>query len=136
VKTLEEYLMGNRPLPEWETPSLFERIKRCERGRRRWGYSVLGLSLAVSACVAPGVYYGVVCAICLLPPLVCSVIVACIYVRKRESALHEWHARLDRVPLYLKRSAMQLYGFSGWQMAAIECHEAHVGGDCPLCGAE
>ncbi len=47
----------------------------------------------------------------------------------------EISARVNKVPLALRLQALDLYG-NDWELAAIECHEAHIPGDCPLCGAE
>lgn len=45
--------------------------------------------------------------------------------------------RADEVPMSLRRGAYQLYGYGiDGNMAAIECNECHLPGDCPLCGAE
>lgn len=47
---------------------------------------------------------------------------------------NEIYRRLDEVPISLRVAANEWYG-DGWQDAALECHESHMGGDCPLCGA-
>jgi hypothetical protein len=48
--------------------------------------------------------------------------------------------RLSEVSSDLQRRALRLYGTSdsAWPalFAAIECHESHLPGDCPLCGAQ
>jgi hypothetical protein len=43
--------------------------------------------------------------------------------------------RVERLPWSLQERAMNLFG-DNWELAAIECHESHIPGDCPLCGAE
>lgn len=57
-----------------------------------------------------------------------------IWVREERYA-KAMQSRLQEVPLGLRCTAMRLYGSSDWQMSAIECHEGHLPGDCPLCGA-
>ncbi|MFA5262042.1 MAG: hypothetical protein WC450_12535 [Candidatus Omnitrophota bacterium] len=42
--------------------------------------------------------------------------------------------RLQEVPKTIKNNAQSFYK-NGWQEAAVECHEVHIPGDCPLCGA-
>jgi len=44
------------------------------------------------------------------------------------------HVKTERMPWNFQERAMALYG-SDWELAAIECHESHIPGDCPLCGA-
>lgn len=46
--------------------------------------------------------------------------------------------RLDNVPSGLVNRAYDFYKTDKypWQCSAIECHESHLPGDCPLCGAE
>lgn len=59
----------------------------------------------------------------------------------REQAVRD---KLEKIPFLLQETALQLYGGqcpwkqgnNGWKLAAIECHEAHMPGDCPLCGGE
>jgi hypothetical protein len=46
----------------------------------------------------------------------------------------EWCRRLSEVPTWKIENARLLY--DDWSCAAIECEEAHIPGDCPLCGAE
>lgn len=45
------------------------------------------------------------------------------------------HCRLKKVPKQIKENSKMLYGVD-WRDSAVECYESHVGGDCPLCGAE
>jgi len=41
------------------------------------------------------------------------------------------------VPYSLREKAWDLYGIgTKGDLAALECHESHMVGDCPLCGAE
>jgi hypothetical protein len=47
----------------------------------------------------------------------------------------DFHKRLRKVPKIIKINAKKMYG-NQWRPAALECDEAHIGGDCPLCGAE
>jgi hypothetical protein len=42
----------------------------------------------------------------------------------------------ESIPPQFMLTALQLYGDDDWQLAAVECWKGHVGGDCPLCGAE
>jgi len=51
----------------------------------------------------------------------------------------EMYRRLNQVPPSLASLAQQFYGKDTvypWMFSAIECHEAHLPGDCPLCGAK
>jgi hypothetical protein len=48
----------------------------------------------------------------------------------------EMRIRLAKVPSMLVYKSIEFYGKDEWQAAAIECYEAHLPGDCPLCGAE
>jgi len=43
--------------------------------------------------------------------------------------------RLRKVPAEKKQKAKLMYA-DDWRDISIECHEAHIPGDCPLCGAE
>ena len=43
--------------------------------------------------------------------------------------------RTKKVSKDIRKTAKLWYG-TEWREAAIECHEAHYPGDCPLCGAE
>lgn len=45
------------------------------------------------------------------------------------------HSRLRKVPKHLKQNAKEAYGLD-WRESAIECYEAHIGNECPLCGAD
>ena len=45
-----------------------------------------------------------------------------------------FHKRLKEVPKTIKKNAKIAYGID-WREPAIECHEAHIAGDCLLCGA-
>ena len=50
----------------------------------------------------------------------------------------EMWRRLAEVPESLRHRAQRLYGSDKdypWMFSAIECHESHLPGDCPLCGA-
>jgi len=53
-------------------------------------------------------------------------------------ARREVERRLDNVPYDVRRSAEALYADDEWpwECWAIECCEAHMPGDCPLCGAD
>jgi hypothetical protein len=56
---------------------------------------------------------------------------------RRESAYgRAFRSALDEVPNWLQYRAIKFYGDEEWAMAAIECNEAHIPGDCPLCGAQ
>ena len=51
----------------------------------------------------------------------------------------EMWRRLAQVPKEKTEAARMFYGADReypWMFSAIECEEAHVPGDCPLCGAE
>ena len=63
------------------------------------------------------------------------------------ATIHAWHysripnevaRRASQVPLELLVRACRYYRTESypWECSAIECHEAHIPGDCPLCGAE
>ncbi len=42
--------------------------------------------------------------------------------------------RLRKVPEHIKQGAKIMYG-RNWRESALECYEAHIAGDCPICGA-
>lgn len=42
--------------------------------------------------------------------------------------------RLSKVPKGIKQNAKIVYK-QNWRDAAVECYEAHILGDCPICGA-
>jgi hypothetical protein len=44
--------------------------------------------------------------------------------------------RAKRLPLQKEILAKKLYGWPEGTLSAIECEEAHLPGDCPLCGAK
>ena len=59
---------------------------------------------------------------------------------RRSNELCQWAAELDHkideVPYHKRRLAQELTSdITEAHLWAIECHEAHLPGDCPLCGA-
>ncbi|KKN89639.1 hypothetical protein LCGC14_0234850 [marine sediment metagenome] len=52
-----------------------------------------------------------------------------------ERAAKVWSGRVFRTPYRIINNAMRCYG-EDWMAASVECYESHMGGDCPLCGAE
>ncbi len=63
-------------------------------------------------------------------------IIAVLRERRAYNALDEVEKEIKaRVPFQLRLEAAVLYGDKGGLIAALECHEAHFPGDCPLCGA-
>jgi len=60
-----------------------------------------------------------------------------IYFGWREDKFyHSVIEREKRLPLQKEILARKLYGWPEGILSAIECEEAHLPGDCPLCGAE
>ncbi len=62
-----------------------------------------------------------------------------VILREIRDGPREWAMLLKKqeVPWRLLQHALVLYPDNGdWVMAAIECNEAHLPGDCPLCGAQ
>lgn len=55
---------------------------------------------------------------------------------KRKRAWRILERLQEEVPYHLSRNAMNIYDYPWSAIAAIECHESHMPGDCPLCGAE
>ncbi len=47
----------------------------------------------------------------------------------------EFRDRYSCVPYWKHDLAIGFYGERDGQAAALECHEGHMDGDCPLCGA-
>lgn len=56
------------------------------------------------------------------------------FIWRRERYLRELERRWEPVPWPIKIAAIQTHG-RWWREAAIECHEGHMPGECPLCGA-
>lgn len=58
----------------------------------------------------------------------------------RENLYHkELDRRWDRLnfgKFQLVESAVSWFGIGSARLAIIECHESHIAGDCPLCGAD
>jgi len=50
--------------------------------------------------------------------------------------IRTWDARVWAVPMELRDRAIALYGPEDDYVTAVECHECHLPGDCPLCGAK
>jgi len=74
--------------------------------------------------------------ISLIIELVCIVVgMACIATHKPCQQARDLRKRLKKVPKDLKRKARTSYP-RDWRAVAIECNEAHICGDCQLCGAE
>ena len=48
----------------------------------------------------------------------------------------EWIMMFWDAPAWLKLKGVGLYGPTDGLLSAIECHESHIPGDCPLCGAK
>lgn len=58
-----------------------------------------------------------------------------------ESRRRQWQAVVERMAndrgLFFRcRGYIKRYGYWDGLLAALECHEVHLPGDCPMCGAE
>lgn len=72
-------------------------------------------------------WFGVEMAIAIL-------ISAIVATNERLQKARDLHKRLKKAPKIIQENAKLLYG-NDWRESAIECYEAHIAGDCPLCGA-
>lgn len=83
-----------------------------------------------------------------MPPLVYAVLGVVLFVpvvieiarliradREYYGMWDEFRERYSRVPYWKHEWALGLYGERDGQIVALECHEGHMDGDCPLCGA-
>ncbi len=59
---------------------------------------------------------------------------AIVATNEQPQKARDLHKRLKKVPKIIQENAKLLYG-NDWRESAIECYEAHIAGDCPLCGA-
>ena len=85
-------------------------------------------------------FWSSTCACLLLPVSALTITAGVMMGRRGPRSLRierEVLRRLASVPEDLQRRAMRFYGKDEypWECAAIECFEAHLPGDCPLCGA-
>ena len=119
-------------LSDWETPILFDRMRREVHRGRRWCLVVLALTIGLAAvgfCEVPIVWAVVyLMLVSSLAPFLWSLI----QLRRLE---REVCRRLDAVSWRKQADAITHYP-EDWMQAAIECDEAHMLGDCFLCGAD
>ena len=71
---------------------------------------------------------------CVVEFVVLTVVISVAAVTEPLQKARNLHWRLSKVSLIIKENAKISYG-NDWREPAIECYEAHVTGDCPLCGA-
>jgi len=120
-------------------------MTRCRRDQRATGYGIL--ALVVAGLVYPTLAQGpgmdgaplaacglVIAGMVLLVGLLVWTHIGGDWALARWSRLHAEARRA--VPQDLLTAAHDLYGHALAVSAALECHEAHMPGDCPLCGAQ
>ena len=100
-------------------------------------------AIVAAAIALTGYFWGVErdafflpCAIVWTMSVVTMSVVLLVYFSHNER--HEWalKRKLDQVPMELQLNALAMYPDNGeWMIVAIECYEAHMPGECPLCGA-
>ncbi|MBE3119065.1 MAG: hypothetical protein IMZ50_09955 [Candidatus Atribacteria bacterium] len=119
-------------LARMETPILFELLESSRRTWRLWSQFILIATLAMTAAclfswaIGVAVAWLVVVA-CLVPMLY--------YLYRNGYYRREARQRWEAVPWQIQWRALRIYD-TDWMQAAIECHECHLPGDCPICGAE
>ena len=139
--------MVQKRLSDIETPLLADEYAETKRMRRRdrrirvWLW-MAGFSIALLACVFAFVGAVVdwrVTAVAYMAGVIGAVVgLGSQLVGRRRSSVHnEVWRRLASVPGCIYILSRQLYDDDTypWECSAIECHEAHHPGDCPLCGA-
>ncbi|HEB13254.1 hypothetical protein LCGC14_2026080 [marine sediment metagenome] len=131
-------------LKDWETPILADAIRTEKKQVKRWFiymacsiaafYFMILTSFAVSEAelLSQKIQFA---AFVLYPTILLAMTKVALHQHRSCKFSTEMFRRVEKVPYKLSRMAMQLYGDS-WAEAAVECHEAHLPSDCPLCGAE
>jgi hypothetical protein len=66
-----------------------------------------------------------------------GMVIMCAYTATMEPVqkAYDLFWRVRKVSKEIKTNAKMWYG-KDWRESSVECHEAHIPGDCPLCGAE
>jgi hypothetical protein len=136
-------------LPEMETPALQQEYERYH-GRALADRRKIRIFVMVGCCACfGGTIIGLLC-VPFVPHVAHKIVLVSVgsvcaavvfpwrYVEPWSLRVEEevWH-RLGQVPEGKCNASRRLYGLKGgaWMFAAIECEEAHLPGDCPLCGA-
>lgn len=118
-----------------------DRDAYCERQGQSLWLTALGLVFGFSAFLLYDILPIWVMLPCAANAVLCFGISFYLGIPRPTRAMMVWdevHRRLSSVPPKTIRNALRCFGEDGypWECAAIECHESHMCGDCPLCGAE
>lgn len=125
-------------------PSTDELQKHCLRMRKahtiEWICMIVALSIIFIAIllIFLGLYYISLAAICvsIILQTIGFISMRCAISSKQERWLREFFYRANAVPNDKIQTALRVYGDNPDAiLSAIECHECHGVGDCPLCEA-
>lgn len=105
-------------------------------GYPRWWRVAFWPWWAVNVALVVPVFFGIHSVMLVLfPSLLCMGVITTRQAFRSWERADELDRRFDDVPYRIVDRARTLYT-TDWREAAIECHESHLPGDCPLCGAE